>query len=83
MYKFKCFGVYVNFFPDTPKKFYLLRFIHWMYWVLAVIGIIMLQLSHGHYTVDVIIAYYVTTRIFWVYHTLANNSNLKVSVETS
>lgn len=53
--------------------------VHWLYWILGVIGVIMLQLSHGHYTVDVIIAYYVTTRIFWIYHTLANNANLKVS----
>ncbi|XP_050315832.1 phosphatidylcholine:ceramide cholinephosphotransferase 2-like [Anthonomus grandis grandis] len=61
----------------TPKKFYLLRFIHWLYWTLAAVGVVMLQMSHGHYTVDVIIAYYITTRIFWIYHTLANNSNLK------
>ncbi|CAH1122861.1 unnamed protein product [Ceutorhynchus assimilis] len=61
----------------TPKKFFLLRIVHWLYWIMAVIGILMLQLSHGHYTVDVIIAYYVTTRIFWTYHTLANNPNLK------
>ncbi|XP_030758093.1 phosphatidylcholine:ceramide cholinephosphotransferase 2-like [Sitophilus oryzae] len=61
----------------TPKKFILLRIIHWLYWILGVIGVTMLQLSHGHYTVDVLIAYYVTTRIFWIYHTLANNSNLK------
>ncbi|XP_066260359.1 phosphatidylcholine:ceramide cholinephosphotransferase 2-like isoform X2 [Euwallacea similis] len=61
----------------TPKKLYLLRMVHWLYFVLGVIGVIMLQLSHGHYTVDVIIAYYVTTRIFWIYHTLANNANLK------
>lgn len=43
------------------------------------VGVVMLQLSHGHYTVDVIIAYFVTTRIFWTYHTLANNVSLKVS----
>ncbi|XP_060519262.1 phosphatidylcholine:ceramide cholinephosphotransferase 2-like isoform X2 [Cylas formicarius] len=61
----------------TPKKIFLLRMVHWLYWILGVIGVIMLQLSHGHYTVDVIIAYYITTRIFWTYHTLANNSNLK------
>lgn len=60
----------------TPKKFYLL---HWLYWVLGVIGVIMLELSHGHYSVDVIIAYFITTRIFWTYHTLANNANLKQS----
>jgi len=36
--------------------------------------------SHGHYTVDVIIAYYATTTLFWMYHTLANNANLKVII---
>ncbi|CAH0545741.1 unnamed protein product [Brassicogethes aeneus] len=58
----------------TPKKWYLA---HWIYWLLGVIGVIMLELSHGHYSVDVIIAYYITTRIFWTYHTLANNASLK------
>lgn len=67
---------YFYFFTDTPKKLYPL---HWFYWVLAIVGVVMLQLSHGHYTVDVIIAYFITTRIFWTYHTLANNANLKVS----
>lgn len=36
----------------------------------------MVLLAHGHYTIDVLIAYYVTTRLFWTYHTLANNSLL-------
>ncbi|KAG5885436.1 hypothetical protein JTB14_020772 [Gonioctena quinquepunctata] len=58
----------------TPKKLYL---IHWLYGLLSCLGIIMLELSHGHYTVDVIIAYFITTRIFWTYHTLANNPSLK------
>ncbi|XP_044258432.1 phosphatidylcholine:ceramide cholinephosphotransferase 2-like isoform X2 [Tribolium madens] len=58
----------------TPKKLYPL---HWFYWVLGIVGVVMLQLSHGHYTVDVIIAYFITTRIFWTYHTLANNASLK------
>lgn len=43
------------------------------------VGIIMVLLAHGHYSVDVVIAYYVTTRLFWAYHTLANNTQLKVS----
>ncbi|KAF5300693.1 hypothetical protein FQA39_LY11055 [Lamprigera yunnana] len=58
----------------TPKKLYL---IHWLYWLLSGVGIFMLQLAHGHYTVDVVIAYFITTRIFWIYHTFANNSCLK------
>nr|CAG4640949.1 EOG090X07WR [Eulimnadia texana] len=36
------------------------------------------MIAHGHYTVDIVIAYYVTTRLFWIYHTMANNAVLKV-----
>lgn len=36
----------------------------------------MVLVAHGHYTIDVLIAYYVTTRLFWTYHTLTNNSFL-------
>ncbi|XP_021938002.1 phosphatidylcholine:ceramide cholinephosphotransferase 2-like isoform X5 [Zootermopsis nevadensis] len=53
--------------------------IHWLSWCLSLTGIVMLLWSHGHYTVDVIIAYYATTTLFWIYHTLANNPNLKHS----
>ncbi|KAF5300990.1 hypothetical protein FQR65_LT19285 [Abscondita terminalis] len=60
----------------TPKKLYL---VHWAYFVLAAVGVFMLQLAHGHYTVDVVIAYFITTRIFWTYHTIANNPVLKQS----
>ena len=28
-------------------------------------------MARGHYSVDVVLAYYVTTRVWWVYHTLA------------
>ncbi|XP_023719587.1 phosphatidylcholine:ceramide cholinephosphotransferase 2 isoform X2 [Cryptotermes secundus] len=51
--------------------------VHWLSWCLSLTGIVMVLWSHGHYTVDVIIAYYVTTTLFWIYHTLANNANLK------
>lgn len=73
-----CFHFFFPSLPDTPKKLYL---VHWLYWILGCIGVVMLELSHGHYSVDVIIAYYVTTRIFWTYHTLANNASLKVSTQ--
>lgn len=58
----------------TPKKIYL---VHWLYMLMAAVGVVMLQLAHGHYTLDVIVAYYITTRIFWTYHTIANNTFLK------
>lgn len=57
----------------SPKKFWI---IHWLAWCASFMGVTMVLLAHGHYTVDVLIAYYVTTRLFWTYHTLANNSLL-------
>lgn len=60
----------------SPKRFFPL---HWIFWSTAMVGIIMVLLAHGHYSVDVVIAYYVTTRLFWAYHTLANNTQLKKS----
>lgn len=60
---------------DTPRRWWLL---HWCFALLAVTGVVMVLIARGHYTVDCIIAYYITTRIFYIYHTLANNANLKV-----
>ncbi|XP_043271419.1 phosphatidylcholine:ceramide cholinephosphotransferase 1-like isoform X3 [Venturia canescens] len=54
------------------------QLIHWLAGVIAAIGVVMVQLSHSHYTVDIIIAYWVTTRLWYIYHTLANNPHLKV-----
>ena len=69
-------GVFFRF-TDSPKRFWP---IHWIYWLASLTGVVMVLVAHGHYTVDVLIAYYATTRLFWTYHTLANNSLLlKVS----
>lgn len=51
--------------------------IHWAAMVNAFVGVTMVLLAHGHYTIDVIIAYFVTTRLFWIYHTLSSNAVLK------
>ncbi|XP_066593926.1 phosphatidylcholine:ceramide cholinephosphotransferase 2-like isoform X2 [Prorops nasuta] len=51
--------------------------IHWLAGLIVLVGVVMVLVAHGHYTVDVLIAYYVTTRLWYIYHTLANNSYLK------
>lgn len=51
--------------------------LHWFSWLLSVSGIALLLTAHGHYTIDILIAYYATTTLFWIYHTLANNKDLK------
>ena len=53
------------------------RLLHYASLLLSSLGIIFLLLGRGHYTVDVVIAYFVTTRLWWLYHTLAHHQQLK------
>ncbi len=41
------------------------------------VGILCLLLARGHYSIDVLVAYWITTRMWWLYHTMANQENLK------
>lgn len=41
-------------------------------------GVICVIISRGHYLIDILVAYYVTTRLFWIYHTIAHNQMLMV-----
>ncbi|XP_037072867.1 phosphatidylcholine:ceramide cholinephosphotransferase 1-like isoform X2 [Pollicipes pollicipes] len=60
----------------TPRHWWVL---HWASLLAALTGVVMVLIARGHYTVDVLIAYYVTTRVFWLYHTMSNNAALKES----
>ncbi|CAH0759492.1 unnamed protein product [Diatraea saccharalis] len=51
----------------SPKKLWP---VHWAMWGSALLGVSFVLLAHSHYTVDVVIAYYVTTRLFWTFHSL-------------
>lgn len=57
------------FFPDSPRR---LWWYHWLCWAFSMVGMFCILLAHDHYTVDVVVAYYITTRLFWWYHTMAN-----------
>ena len=50
-------------FSDTPSSFFVL---HWLTWINAITGIVLLLLSRGHYSIDVIIAYWLATRMWCV-----------------
>ncbi|XP_054456233.1 sphingomyelin synthase-related protein 1-like isoform X2 [Anoplopoma fimbria] len=53
----------------TPRTWHL---IHTISWVLNLFGIFFILAAHEHYSIDVFIAFYITTRLFLYYHTLAN-----------
>lgn len=48
-----------------------MRWYHWLCWLLSASGVICILIAHEHYSIDVVIGYFATTRIFWWYHTMA------------
>ncbi|XP_051785918.1 phosphatidylcholine:ceramide cholinephosphotransferase 2 isoform X2 [Erpetoichthys calabaricus] len=60
----------------SPCRFW---WYHICCWLLSAVGVLCILVAHEHYSVDVVIAYFITTRLFWWYHTMANIQTLKSS----
>ena len=55
----------------------------WLVWVVAVVGVGMLLAARGHYTIDVVAAYFVTTRLWYVHQSIINNRGLQQTSSTN
>ncbi|XP_025078256.1 sphingomyelin synthase-related protein 1-like isoform X2 [Pomacea canaliculata] len=66
----------LNFFITEYTPASEMYYLHMVSWVLNVFGIFFILAAHEHYSIDVFIAFYITSRLFMYYHTLANNRSL-------
>ncbi|XP_061106785.1 phosphatidylcholine:ceramide cholinephosphotransferase 2-like [Conger conger] len=60
----------------SPRTFWLY---HVVCWLLSIVGVVCILVAHEHYSVDVVVAYFITSRLFYWYHTMANVQELRNS----
>ncbi|KAL1249252.1 hypothetical protein QQF64_020257 [Cirrhinus molitorella] len=63
---------------NSPRS-RLWRCYHALCWLLSAVGVVFILMAHEHYSVDVVVAYFITSRLFYWYHTMANNQALRDS----
>jgi len=62
----------LNFFITeyTSRRIY---FLHTFTWLCNCFGVFFILAAHEHYSIDVFVAFYISSRLFLYYHTLVNN----------
>jgi len=53
-----------------------MSWLHTSVWVANVFGLFFILGAHEHYSIDVFVAFYITSRLFLYYHSLANSKVL-------
>ncbi|KAG5844936.1 hypothetical protein ANANG_G00133440 [Anguilla anguilla] len=60
----------------SPRSYW---WYHLVCWLLSIVGVVCILVAHDHYSVDVVVAYFITSRLFYWYHTMANVQELRTS----
>lgn len=64
----------------TPRHLFPL---HWLTWMVTALGVIMLMLARGHYSIDVLLAYFITTRLWFIYNSIILNPSFQTKSLTN
>merc|ERR1719355_271726 len=64
----------------SPRSWFLL---HYASMITSIAGVVTLLLARGHYSIDVIIAYWITTRLWYMYHSMTCTPHLQQASATN
>jgi len=64
----------------TPRRLYPL---HFAAWIISAAGVVMLMMARGHYSIDIVVAYFITTRLWFVYNSIILNPSFQVKSATN
>jgi hypothetical protein len=53
-----------------------MHWLHTMSWIANIFGLFFILGAHEHYSIDVFVGFYITSRLFLYYHSLANSKVL-------
>lgn len=67
------------FIQEYSPRSLLWRCYHVICWFLSAVGVLFILMAHEHYSLDVVVAYFITSRLFYWYHTMANQQALRGS----
>jgi sphingomyelin synthase-related protein 1 len=56
----------LSLFADSPRSYHLL---HFLSWIMAITGMFFILAGHQHYSIDILVAWVLSSRLFIYYHT--------------